>query len=404
MGRSGPPVVLFVDHSSVLGGGEHSLLLLLESLNRRRFVPHLAAPLGELASAAERSGIRVHRMALPRLRDEPAAPWRLGVGARRIAGIVRRESVAVVYGNTLRASFYAALAAHFAGVPFFWHVRDILPRAWHVRALSAMSKAVVAVSKAAADALPRSYGVQVVHNGVRLKDFPPREEPRPAAGGGLRAAWGVPPEAVLAGYVARLQPWKGQRDFIEAAGIVSRAGTPVRFVLVGGDVFNDASDYERELRALVKQRGLENRITFAGHQRDMRAVFAALDIAVSASDREPFGRGLLEAAASGLPIVAYANGGTPEMLSNGESAILVPANDPAALASGILELATQPEVAGELGRKARLTVADRFDHRTTALQIEGVLEEVIQAWWRARRDTSLSVSRPPRAKKHQTRH
>jgi glycosyltransferase involved in cell wall biosynthesis len=395
--------VLFVDHSSVLGGGEHSLLLLLGSLDRRRFVPHLAAPPGELASAAELSGIRVHRTKLSRLRREPAALRRLGVGARRIAGIVRREDVAVVYGNTLRGSLYAAVAARLTGVPFLWHVRDILPRAWHVRALAAMSKAVVAVSKAAADALPRPDGVRVIYNGVRLADFPQREERRPAAGDDLRAAWGVPSEAVLAGHVARLQPWKGQRDFIEAAGIVARAATPVRFVLVGGDVFNDASDYERELRALVKERGLGNLITFAGHQRDMRAVFAALDIAVSASDREPFGRGLLEAAASGLPIVAYANGGTPEMLSNGESAVLVPAGDPAALACGILELATKPEVASELGRKARLTVADRFDHLTTTLLIEGVLEEVIQTWRRACRDTSLSVSRPPRAKEHQTR-
>src|SRR5271169_1214039 len=70
-----PVPLLFVDHAQACGGAEHWLRLLLEELDRRRFVPHLACPPGDLAQAARAGGTTVHAVPLPRLWGEPAAPW-----------------------------------------------------------------------------------------------------------------------------------------------------------------------------------------------------------------------------------------------------------------------------------------------------------------------------------------
>lgn len=150
----GPQTVLFVDHASALGGAEISLLGLLEQLDRQRYRPLLAAVDGPLARAAERLGVRVVRLPMTRLRRNPMAPWRWLRGSLALAGLARRERVALVHANVLRAAAYAAPAALLAGRPLVWHVRDILAPEPLVHLLCRRAAAVIAISRAVAEALP----------------------------------------------------------------------------------------------------------------------------------------------------------------------------------------------------------------------------------------------------------
>jgi len=366
--------ILFVHHSTALGGAEHALLALLKHLDRERFVPHLAVQPGALAKAARQLGVSVHEVPLAKLRGEPAGPWRLARGAAALAGIIGRERVTLVYANTLRASAYALLAARLTRRPLVWHLHDILPASWYVRALYASCHAVIAVSAAAARCLPDTRKVHVIYNGVDLSEF---ENDRHAHAAQLRATWGVPPHATLIGQVARLQPWKGQRDVIAIAETLLPTLPDVYFVVVGGDIFDDARAYEQELQATIASRNLSHRVILAGHHEDVAPVLATLDILVHASSNEPFGRILIEAGAAGVPIAAYGGGGVPEVLVDGRTALMVAPGDRRALAAALRRLVDDPALRRTLGAALRSDVRTRFDARSLVREIEKVLEGVL---------------------------
>ncbi|HXQ20164.1 MAG TPA: glycosyltransferase family 4 protein [Candidatus Acidoferrales bacterium] len=369
-----PARVLFVDHAPARGGAENSLLLLLEYLERSRFTPELATQPGTLSDGARALGIVVHELPLQRLYGEPTAAWRLARGATALASIVRNRGISLLHCNTVRASVYAAAAAQLTRRPLVWHVRDILPRGLYTRALCAASTMVIAVSRAAAVPLPCAEKVRVVYNGVRAADFG-IERRQPAAA--LRAAWGIPPDALLIGHVARLQPWKGQHDVVAVAARLARERPNVYFALIGGDIFADASAYERALRAAIAESGVAERIVLTGHQTDIPATLAALDVLVHASRNDPFPRILLEAAAAGLPIVAYGGGGVPEVLSHERTALLVPSEDRRALADALRRLIADPNLRRTLGAAARADISVRFDVRSLTRQIEQVLDHAL---------------------------
>jgi len=370
-----PTPVLFVDHAPALGGAEICLLLACELLDRKRFAAHLATQPGRLAEAARKLGVIVHELPLRRLRRTPTAPWRFARGVLALMRVIRRERIALVYVNTVRAGVCAAPAARLTGRPVLWHVHDIFSPGMYTRVMANLADATIAVSKAAAEPLPRADKVRVIYPGVRLEDFQGDRREQAAA---LREAWGVPPEAVLIGQVARLQPWKGQRDVIAAAELLG--DLPAAYVaIIGGDIFEDAQAYERELKTMARTRGLAARLIFAGHREDVPATLQALDILVHASDREAFGRILIEAGAAGLPVVAYDSGAVREIVKHETTGLLVPAGDRAGLAAALRCLVNDPARARVLGDNARKEVRARFDMQRLTRDIERVIGDVLNA-------------------------
>lgn len=366
--------LLFIDHAAALGGAELALLLLLDHLDRTRFTPHVAAPPGALADAARAQGLTVHELPLAQLRASVAAPLRLARDARQLAHIVRAERIELIQVNTVRAGPYGALAARLTGRPLLWFVHDILAPGLYTRAMCAMAAEVIAVSAAAARVLPCAARARVIHNGVSLDAF---AGDRQAAAAALRATWGVPPDAVLVGQVARLQAWKGQRDVLAAAAALRAQCPDVHFAIVGGNIFGDDDAYVRELHAIVERLG--DRVHLAGHRDDVPTVLAALDVLVHASDREPFGRILIEAGAAALPMVAYADGAVGEILAHERTGLLVAPGDVAALTAAIRRLATDRVLGRQLGDHARADVAARFDIRQLAPRVERVINAALAA-------------------------
>ena len=366
--------ILFVDHASALGGAELALLTLLRHLDRSTLAPHLATPAGALAVAARRLDVTVHEVPLPRLRHEPAAPWRWARGVAALARIIRQARIAVVQHNTMRASIYATAAARLTRRPLVWQVHDIFPSGVYVRLMCAMADAAIAVSAAVAAPLPCAHKLWVIHNGVTCEDF---QGDQAATAAQLRARWGVPPDATLMGQVARLQPWKGQRDVLAAAERLLRDGANVYVAIVGGDIFGDAPAYVDELRRAVAARGLAPRIVFTGHVEDVPAILSALDIVVHASDHEPFGRILIEAGAAARPVVAYESGAVGEIIEHERTGLLVRPGDRDALATALRRLIDDPPLAHRLGAAAREAACRRFDARRLTRDVESVLWRVM---------------------------
>jgi glycosyltransferase involved in cell wall biosynthesis len=168
----------------------------------------------------------------------------------------------------------------------------------------------------------------VIYNGVDTARF----RPDPAARAAIRGEWGISPDKKLVGLIGRLDPIKGHPVFLEAARIMAGERDDLLFVCMG----DGPESYRGHLHRLGAELGLGDRLIWTGARPygEMPVVFNALDILCLSSHDESFGYVLAEAMACGIPCVATRVGGVPEVV--GDAGVLVPPNDPPALAQGVL--------------------------------------------------------------------
>jgi glycosyltransferase involved in cell wall biosynthesis len=203
--------------------------------------------------------------------------------------------------------------------------------------------------------------VRIIHNGVELI-----EPPTPAERATMRAAMGVEDDEVLIGCVANYRPVKRHELLIDAFAAISAEGPGARLVLVGDGPERDRM--ERQIAAL----GLEKRVRLHGSVSDPRPLYGAFDVSVQTSRREGLPNALLEAGAAGRAIVATDAGGTCEIVLDGQTGLVVPVEDPVALARALRTVVSDAELRRRLGDAARSHVRtvfgmDRFVDEFAAL-------------------------------------
>jgi len=283
-----------------------------------------------------------------------------------LAREVRLRGITHLHAHFATASTTVArLAARFAGVPYTLtaHAKDIFHesvRPEDLRRKLGDAAAAVTVSDYNQEYLREKYGraaqkVRRIYNGLELERFS-YEEP------GERA-----PEIVAVG---RLVEKKGFADLIEACSVLRDRGVDFRCRIVG------LGEQESELRASIESLGLGDRVELPGPRPQSAligavqgaAVFAAPCVVGSDGNRDGLPTVLLEAMALGTPCVSTAVTGIPEVLRDGETGLMVPQRDPAALADAIERLLGDPTLRVELADRARRLIEEEFDvHRNAAL-------------------------------------
>ncbi len=160
--------------------------------------------------------------------------------------------------------------------------------------------------------------------------------------------------------VGRISAWKGQRLFLEAFHRATQALPRLRAVIVG-DVTPGEEERREHLQYLCRDWNIEDRIIWAGYRDDAPQVMAALDILALPSIRpEPFGMVVIEAMASGKPVIATAHGGPLESVAPGETGLLVSATDPDDMAAAISLLARNTRLRKTMGAKGRQRAVEVF--------------------------------------------
>jgi glycosyltransferase involved in cell wall biosynthesis len=154
--------------------------------------------------------------------------------------------------------------------------------------------------------------------------------------------------------VGRLTEAKDHPNLLAAVDLLRQGGEPVELVIVG------EGELRPSLEAEIARRNLGTAVTLAGVRTDPEHLLREADVFVLSSSREGFPVVVLEAMASGLPVVSTRVGGVSEILQDGENGMLVPPGDPGALAAAIRRLMTDSTLRASLGRRARETVASRF--------------------------------------------
>jgi glycosyltransferase involved in cell wall biosynthesis len=190
----------------------------------------------------------------------------------------------------------------------------------------------------------------------------------------IRHELGLNPDVPLIGLVARFDPVKGHRTFLQAAGLLGEQWREVHFVLVGPGITAD----NETLRESVETSGVRGRVHLLGVRQDLPRVTAALDIATSSSYSEGFGTVIGEAMACAVPCVVTDVGAPTSIV--GDTGRIVPPKDARALAKAwqeLLELG--PKRRQELGRQARAEVEAQFGLDCIVRQYESLYERLAKA-------------------------
>ncbi len=386
--------ILLVTHTAEIGGAEAAMLRLLDAVDRRRFAPAVVSFAdGALVDALRTRGVPITVLAggaVTRVTRREAggagALWRHGVGVARLAAALRAHIAGsgfdLVAANSLKAAVVVALASPLARRPWAWHLHDRLaadylpaPLVVGLRLLAAVGpRVIVANSRATAATAGRGARgkVSVAYPGLPAESFTaPRRRPRGAVG-----------------IVGRVSATKGQREFLEAAERVARRHPRTVFRIVGAALFDDAA-VEADLRARSARSPIADRLEWTGWVDDVPRRLRHLGVVVHASPvPEPFGQVVVEAMAAGVPVIATAAGGVPEILGDGASELLAPGvrrtpigvlvrpGDPDALAFAIEWVLDHPAEAARAASHARRTAERRFTIAQTAAAAQA-------AWARA---------------------
>lgn len=365
--------VVYVGHSAQQAGGEIALARLVGALDDVDAHVVLAED-GPLVDTLHRAGATVEVLPMResvrgRRRDARSLPL-LGSAlyTLRLARRLRALAPDLVHTNTLKANLYGGVAAKLAHVPVVWHVRDRIaddylpPRVVRlVRALARrVPNAVIANSRATLATVPGARAPHVVPS--------PVGDVQPA---GRRNA------PLRIGMVGRIAPWKGQHVFLEAFARAFPDGE-AEAVVVGAPLFGaDEVEYERELRALARERGIDRRVDFAGFREDVAAELAGLDVLVHASTvPEPFGLVVAEGMAAGLAVVAANAGGPAEVVEHDVNGLVFQPGNSDELAAALRRLAADAELRTRLGGAARERAA-AFAPAAVAARVREIYDAVL---------------------------
>ena len=358
--------IVYTIKSMEVGGSQTHLLQVLRLLDRRRFDPVLYCLTGE--------GVLQENV---RALDVPVIDGgaRSGFKGRqslaailRLARYLRRERADVVHNYLLRANAVGSVAARLAGIPVVLcskrgcHERRGLELAG-ARLGNWLADRVTANADAVREFVHDNEGCPlrkfvVIPSGVDTERF------QPTPGDDYKTRLGLPPHAPVVGIVTRMRVRKGVEEFLRAMIQVRERHPMVQTVIVG------EVELDPDLRQLVTKSGMDDALHLLGRRSDMPEVLSAFDVFVLSSHDEGMSNAILEAMAMEKPVVATDVGGTGEVIRDGQSGLLVPPKDSAALAVAINEMLVAPERAREMGRLGRRIVRDGFSAQTMVRQME----------------------------------
>jgi glycosyltransferase involved in cell wall biosynthesis len=349
--------VLCLDQFGELGGAQRCLLDLLPALAERGWKAHVAVPdggaLAERAVALNATADQIHcgpyRSGHKTSRDAARLALQTPRLVSKIRTLVRDYDADLLYINGPRLLPAAALAVR-NRPPMLFHAHSYLEGSarWIAGiSLLASRAAVVATCRFVASPLLRycrERRAAIVYNGVRQTAAPSR-----IADG---------PEFRI-GVVGRISPEKGQVEFIKAARLLYQDSPNCRFVICGAPLFSNpaAVRYREEVERLAEGLPCE----FSGWKEDIGEVLGGLNLLVVPSahvDATP--RVILEAFAAGVPVVAFASGGIPEIVEHNRTGVLVEPRSPGALAAAIRHALREPHWMRQMAERALIKVRGEF--------------------------------------------
>jgi glycosyltransferase involved in cell wall biosynthesis len=361
-----------------LGGAQQNTLHCVRHHDRERFDVELVAGRGGVLDAEARAIADAGIHIVPYLKHA-ISPWSDVAALFRLRSHFRSRGVDLVHTHSSKAGIVGRLAAFLAGVPVVvhtahgWSFNRTQPggvRRGFVmleRMAAPITDRLIMVSRSNLDEglalrIGRAGQYAVVRSGIDAAEFRAAGRDRDA----VRAELGCEPHHVLVGTVACLKPQKGPLDFVRAAAAAHARSERLRFVMAGD------GELRAEVETLARQLGLGDVLRVLGWRRDVAELLRAMDVFLLTSRFEGLPRVVLQAMASGVPVVATAVDGTPEVVRDGRSGLLVPPESPETAADRVLELVADPELRRRCVDEASRVLDGSFDIHRMVRDLEGI--------------------------------
>ena len=368
--------ILFLDQFNSLGGAQQCLLDLLPAMREYGWSARVAIPdAGPLAAKLETMGIPTdaircgpYSSARKTLRDFARFAWETPLLARRIERLAVLHQARLLYVNGPRVLAAAAIAARRRRLPLIFHCHVRLGQSAALRmagwALQHSKATLIGCCEFAAEplrpyVLPRN--LHVIYNGT--SDFA-AEDSHPAEN----------PDLVRIGIIGRIEPDKGQLEFVQAARLLLDEFPNLRFSITGAPLFSSPAYFEAVREA---SKGLP--FEFEGWRDNVAGAFSSLHVlAVPSAAHDPNPRVILEAFSARVPVVAFRSGGIPEVIEDGVTGFLTAARTPQALAARLQDvLRLEPKEREQVAANARRTWEQNYTAPRYRRQIAERIAQVL---------------------------
>jgi len=369
-----------------LGGAQQNTLFCVRHHDRTCFDVALLAGSGGVLDDEARALEVAHVSIVPYLKH-PVSPVSDLQALIRLTAHLRASRPDLVHTHSSKAGILGRLAARLAGVPAVVHTAhgwsfnrtqsDRVRRrniALERLAASWTDRLIVVSERGRQEGIeleighPRQYAV--VHSGIDAAEFETPRRSREVA----RDQLGLTPEQLLVGTVACLKPQKAPLDFVRAAAEAYARCDRLRFVVAGDGEQRD------EVEQLIDRLGLRGIVRLLGWRRDVPDLLHAMDVFLLTSRFEGLPRVLLQAMAAGVPVVATAVDGTPEVVRDGRSGLLIPPRDARAAADRVLELIRDPELRARCVDGGRRVLTRGFDIHRMVGDLERIYISLLEGW------------------------
>lgn len=356
--------ILHIETGRHLYGGALQVLYLLKGLKDRGVMNTLVCPRESETGIQSTNAATIHAI--------PFAGELDLTFLFRLFLIMRSERPDIVHVHSRRgADIWGGLAARLAKIPAVITRRVDNPEpAWGVRFKYSLYKRVVTISEGIRKVLfaegLKPEKTTLIHSAVDLDRY--------KTSGDIdwfHREFGLNPDNKAIGTVAQFIPRKGHRYIIEAAPNILERFPGARFLFFG------QGPLKNEMQALCRKTGIENRVCFAGFRTDLEKILPCLDILLHPAAMEGLGVSLLQAAASGVPIIGARAGGIPEAVDDGVNGYLIEPADIQAIVDSVLSLLHDPEKRRRFGRAGRAKVESSFSISTMVGAYMTLYNEII---------------------------
>ena len=379
-----PLRLLIACEFSTLLGGERSMLTMLPALRAAGAEVAVAAPAsGALAEAVRAAGATL----LPfDVRNAAGKRRELAEIHTAFSTLVHEFRPTIIHANSLSMGRHLGDIIASLGVPSVCHLRDIMKISKNAAKQLNAFDCLLAVSRATKD-YHIAQGIEaartlVLHNGIDSEIFCPRDKSHE-----IHRELSIPSGCSLILSVGQIGLRKGVQRFLEVAKHVAKQDRNVHFLLVGTRTSDkeESVRYEAMLHAMAKEYPLDGRVHFLGTRNDVARLMNDARLLLHTAKQEPLGRVLLEAATTGLPIVATRVGGTAEIFPDiCNAAMLVEANHDTPeeqvvsnLAAATLSVLNSPALAKTLSNNARRRMLAIFSKQTAAKKLLRVYQSIV---------------------------
>ncbi len=350
---------------ATLNGGEQSILAAIKELHRVKceFVA-LAPSEGPLIEELASQNVLIENLQLRSETGERISQHDL---IRQLRKEIDTHQLDLLHANSLTMGRILGGVTNELPIPTSTHIRDIMSLSRSaIRDLNQHAR-LIAVSNATRDYhIGQGLSpdrVETCYNGIDLELF----SPSPATGA-LKQELGLPENVRLVATIGQICLRKAQGDVADAAVMLNKRFPDLHFLLIGErhSLKRESQQFDEQITQTFEDAGMGKRLHRLGFRSDIRSILNEIDLVVHAARQEPLGRILLEAAACEVPIVATKVGGTCEILTHEESALLVDVEDPAAIAEQVERLLTSSILQQRLAGQARREIIERFDISSNA--------------------------------------